>query len=143
MLDQPNIKPDVRFSIVKTYIGLVNWTEGFFSDGWSNVDSTLSYENVVSIGLRLYLPDSEFLEDKNLDVLHNEILCKQVSLKRGRQTEFTINIPKEAETAGELRFLTNSKEFTPSGSSDIRNLGFIPVEINIDNSGWQPMKKFT
>lgn len=139
LLDNQNVREDVDILIAQVETGVFSWEDGVFEDGWTDMVAIARFENVNEIGLKFYLPSSSILKDKPVNIYINEKIFGSYVIGRGVITELQLKgFPREK--TGSLKIESMSSEIT-TGTDEIRELGVVLAEININDFGWKAGKE--
>ncbi len=135
----PTVSPENSFSVMiypqTVNFGILDCYRGFHTDLWVETDAALVVENIQSLGLKFYLPQSKDHEGKILECFVGEKKVATIELQRGDPTELWLDIPNPDSGPQEIRLKCDYQE---PNASDERNLGMIFVDYNVNLTEWMP-----
>lgn len=104
----------------------VNWLDKQFRDGWMDASTRLEVDGVGKLQLSVYLPAVEGSDGKNL-VINNETDGTQSKVFIARDKAMNVDLVDEA-FAGKRKFSLECSPEVITGSTDMRQLGFVLVD---------------
>jgi len=118
--------------------GLVDCLFGLHEDQWVETEAIFGLEDIRSLALKFYLPDSEDLGDKVINCFVGDKRIQTATIKRGEEQEVWMDIPEGEEKRQEL---VVKAEYMEPNATDERSLGMIFTEYNPNLTEWVSAKE--
>jgi len=115
--------------------GIVDCNRGFHKDLWVETEASLIVENIQSLAMKFYLPESKDHKNKNIEFLMDSKKVGYLDLRRGEPQEIWLDLPNPD---GGPRELILKCDYKDPNATDERNLGMIFVEYNVNLTKWKP-----